>query len=441
MWTMATDLSRPVIALAVAIAAATIPTTAFALCGDVSGDGRITAIDALTALRESVASRYDPLADVATSEPPDGKLTAADALVVLAHAVARTIPVCAAAEDTRVIVTTASCDFVTGGVAEVDLESRTVVRHRAGAADADAVVRRYDGRLFVLNRFGANTVAELDPSGLATLWECSVGGGANPHDIALVANDRGYVTRYDSRQLAIIDPSAGPGGCDGFLRGTIDLSAQADGDGFPEMDQMVVVGDRLFVALQRLDRNSFFRPAANGALAVIDVPTEQVVGTIELAISNPFAETKGLVYDARTERIYVAGPGRLFTDLTDGGIERVNPFTLASEGVIATGADVGGDLTDLVLVGTARAYALVAGKSFAVSVVELDLQRRAPVAVLASSDQLLSDIEMSETGELWLADRNCFNPGLRVFSIADNRELTETPISAVLGPFNLAFFP
>jgi hypothetical protein len=409
---------------------------AFALCGDLSGDGHVTARDALGALRLSVTGSYDAGADVYPENAFDGAVTASDAARVLRSAAAATIPRCAGAEERAIVATTSSCDFVTGGVAEIDLASRAVVRDRPAAVAADAVVRVLDDRVFVLNRFGSNTVVELDPGDLGELWECSVGAGADPHDIVLAGPDKGYVTRFDSTKLAIVDPSAGPGGCAGFLTGTIDLGPWADADGFPEMDQMALVDGLLFVSIQRLDRNSFFRPAGAGAVLIIDTSSDAVVDEIELAIENPLVETKGIYRDPRSGLLWLAGPGRLFDDLTDGGIELIDPHARASLGVVATGADLGGDLTDLAVVGSARAYAIVAGEKFHVSVVEIDLQRRERVAVLADSDGLMSDIELTETGELWLADRNCFDPGARVFSIADDRELTEAPINPGLGPFN-----
>ena len=42
-------------------------------------------------------------------------------------------------------------------------------------------------------------------------------------------------------------------------------------------------------------------------------------------------------------------------------------------------------------------------------------------------------------GELWLADRDCFDPGFRVFSIAHNTEITSAPLDPALAPFNLSF--
>ncbi len=409
---------------------------AHALCGDLTGDGYVRASDALATLVASVGARYDPRADV-VPQPPDAKLTASDALAVLRAAAFGVVPACAAAERT-VVATLASCDFVSGGLAAVDTSSRAIVRQRTGVTAADAVVRRQLERTFVLNRFGANTIMEVSsPDTLEPLWECSVGTGANPHDLVLVSATKGYVTRYDSTKLAVIDPSAGPAGCAGFLTGAVDLGPWADADGFPEMDQMALVGEALFVVLQRLNRNSFFRPAGPGMVVVIDTQTDAVTDVIELAITNPFAETKGIPLHGPSGELWLAGPGTFFSDLADGGIERVDTAARRSLGVVATGADLGGDITDFVLVGDRRAYAIVAGAGFRAALIELDLASGRPSAVLAESAEQLSDVELMESGELWLADRRCAEPGFRVFSIASNAELTPAPVAATLAPFTL----
>jgi len=411
---------------------------AAALCGDLTGDGHVRSSDALRALQLAIGRDYEARGDVASAAPPDGLVSSTDALVILQSATSADVPSCAAATATRVAAVTASIDFATGGIAEIALADFRVLRHQLGFAAGDSVIRASDDRVFVLNRFASNNVQELDHDSLDTLSQCSVGTGANPHDLTAIAEDRGYVTLYDKPGLAVVDLSSGPG-CGGFVAGHVDLTPWSDDDGVPEMDQSVMVGERLFVALQLLERTSFFVPTGPGRLAVVDTTTDTVTTAIDLAIENPFAETKGLVYHAASDRIYVGGPGNLFTDLDDGGIEIVDPVGLRSEGIVITGAELGGDLTDFVLVGTERAYALVADARFEVSLVEVDLGTRQVVATLASSEFLISDIELDESGTLCMADRDPLRPGLRCFDIADNSELTDEPVYPGLTPFNLVF--
>ena len=410
-----------------------------ALCGDATGEGYITASDGLSTLTTAVAGGYEAKLDVATGGAADGRVTATDALVILGAAVAPLVPDCAAADERAAIVSAASCDFATGGLAAVDVDDFTVLEHVIGSVEPDSVVRVRDNRVFVVNRYSGSSVQEVDPhDSLKTLLRCSVGAGSNPHDIVLIAPDKAYVTRYDAISIAIVDPSVGQS-CEGFVRGYIDLSPWADADGIPEMDQMVRIDDRVFVAVQRLDRDDFFRPATNGALVVLDLATDAAVGAIELELTNPFTETKGLVYDAANERILVGGPGTLFSDLNDGGIEAVDPKSLTSLGVLLSGADLGGDLSDFAMLGSRRGYAIVAGENFEASVVEFDLDTGVVGEPLITSPLLLSDVEATEDGRLWVADRDCFDPGLRVFDVGESTEITAEPIYPGLTPFTLDF--
>jgi len=414
-------------------------TSADALCGDATGDGYLTATDALVTLTTAVGSSYDAKLDVAPDGATDGRVTATDALVMIEASVTAIVPRCAAADRRSAIVSAASCDFATGGLAEIGLDDLAVREHVIGAVEADAVVRVQDDRVFVVNRYSGSSVQEIDPNdSLKTLWRCSVGAGSNPHDFVLLAPDKAYVTRYDATTIAVVDPSVGKT-CEGFVRGYIDLSPWADRDGIPEMDQMVRIGDRVFVAVQRLDRDDFFRPATNGALIVIDVATDAAVGAVELELTNPFTETKGLLYDPARGRILVGGPGTLFSNLDDGGIEAVDPESMTSLGVLLSGADLGGDLGDFAILGSRRGYAIVAAENFEASVIEFDLETGPTGAPLVTSPLLLSDLEVTEDGRLWVVDRDCFDPGVRVFDVGGNDEITPQPIYPGLTPFTLDF--
>jgi len=416
------------------------PTPATALCGDGNGDGTVKATDALIALTLATADGYQKRLDVAPAGAPDDQITATDALLVLVAATTSVVPPCRAGDETTAAISTTSCDFVSGGIGVLDAVTLEVLDHRSGIIKSDAVIREQRGRIFAINRFGGDNIQEINPDDdYATLWQCSTVAGSNPHDIVLTSDTKGYVSRYDATSLLIIDPST-DATCATFEVGTIDLAPYADADGLPEMDQMVVVDGFLFVALQRLDRTDFFRPAGSGALVVIDTVTDSVVDVIELTISNPFAEAKGLTYHEATERIYVGGPGTFFTDLTDGGIEIINPTTRVSEGVIASGSELGGDLTDFALAGNRRLFAIVADGDFNATVIEFDTVSRSVTTTLATSALLLSDIELAESGRLWLADRNCSDPGVRVFTVGTMTgaiEITDTPIFPGLSPFNI----
>src|SRR6185369_11683445 len=167
----------------------------------------------------------------------------------------------------------------------------------------------------VLNRFLADNVQVLTPK-LRTRLQCGTVAGSNPHDVVVaepgrrgVAPGKAYVTRYGAKDIWIVDPAAR--GCRRFKRGSIDLSPWADADGLPEMDQMALVGSRLFVTVQRLDRGRGFAPTGASRLLVIDTASDAVTGEIVLAGRNAFGDASGIVRDPTTGRLAVSTPGDL----------------------------------------------------------------------------------------------------------------------------------
>lgn len=455
---MRVERSRLVCAMVSLLALAPLPSAA-ALCGDTSGDGFLAASDALATLRLAVSGGYDRRGDVMPrrlhdgDEAGDAKLAAGDALETLKAAVESRVPPCHGFTASRVVVTTAPYDFYSSaGLAVVDLATHGFA-FRGGSLAGDAIIRTPQGSPVVVNRHNFNSlqVLDVDDEELPTVKDCSVADGfnSNPQDVVLLSPEKGYVTPYAGPELFVVsppvlfEPALDPP-CKTFLTGRIDLSA-FDDDGVPQMDQMATVGDRLFVALQLLDDEvGGLPPKGNGRIAVVDTTTDTVTGSIELSFANPFAETKGLPWDEFQRLLFVGGPGDVKV-LDDGGIEAIDPVTLTSAGVVMTGADIQANIFDYVIVGRRRAFAIVADK-LSNSVVELDIGPapgdRAIRKVLLSSTALITDIEMTETGELWVAYRGeTFQdpPGLRVFDVAIGTEITEEPIVLGQAPFTLAF--
>jgi len=461
-------LARCQATLLSAIAIAAMPSVASAaMCGDTTGDGFFGASDALATLRLAVSDGYDRRGDVMprpTTEIPqagDADIKAGDAQESLRAAVEGRIPPCHGAIASRAAVVTAALDFSSGGFALVDTATHSF-EFRAGAAEKDAVIRTPRGIPVIVNRQGFNylQLVDVEDEDLPPINDCSVAAGldSNPQDVALVSETKGYVTPYAGDELFVIsppilfEPETHPT-CKGFVSKRIDLSS-FDSDGVPQMDQMLILGDDLFVSLQLLDDDvGGLPPKQNGVLAVIDTVTDTVKGSIPLSFQNPFAETKGLLWDEFQQRIFVGGPGSpgvIGDELDDGGIEAIDPVAMQSTGMRMSGADIHANIFDFVIVGTSRAFAIIADKT-SNSVVDLDISidpaKRGIRQVLLSSTNLITDIEMTERGELWIAyrDESGNGPsGIRIFRIAGDRqtqnsELTTTPISLGQAPFTLAF--
>jgi len=341
--------------------------------------------------------------------------------------------VCEGPASPRVLIVTS--DFETGVLVRAPLSAPRRMQRTTSPIHGDALVRITGDTAFVVNRFLGDNLQVLNDR-LGTRVQCSTGIGSNPHDVAVVAPDKAYVTRYDREALWIVDPSVTR--CDDFRRGTIDLAALADGDGLPEMSQMAIVGTQLFINLQRLDRRAGFVGTRPSMLAVIDTTTDTVTGAIELAGRNAFADASGIQREPGTGKLLVPQAGSVFRT-GDGGIERVDPVALASEGFVVTEDALGGTITDFVVVGPRKGYAIVIDESLRNLVVSFDLQTGVQIARVFASRQFLADVTVAPDGTVWLADRALPRPGIRLFDPVTDAQLTRGVIDTGLPPFSIGF--
>ncbi len=392
--------------------------------GDCNADDTVTVEEIVTLVR--IALEEASLEQcVAGDQNGDGRVTIEEIVLAVQAALAAPAP------PRKAFVT--ATDFQTGSFALIDLDPPFQVepaspQRRVGA---DPVARVFGRRVFVVNRFGSDNVQVLDASGgFRTVVQCSTGNGSNPQDIAFRNGTQAYVPLLARPWLLRVNPRPSPD-CHDFIQGQIDLRPYADSDGSPEANQAVVVGDRLFVTLERLQN---FAPVRNGLLLVIDTRTDSIAGEVELSGANPFGMTKGLT--VRGDWLFVAEVGQF--GVADGGIEAVNLHTLEPSGILLTEEELGGDVTDFVFVNSDEGYAIVSLPDFSTALVRFSLERRRRLDVVLRGDGL-SDIELASNGLLFLTDRNLRKPGVRIFRASDAQEVTLAPLQTGLPPFDLVF--
>lgn len=236
---------------------------------------------------------------------------------------------------------------------------------------SDAILRVFDGLLYVVNRLGRDSVQVVDPDqNFETIHELSTGPGTNPQDILVVAPNKAYVTLYQPENLAgaeeilVINPQNGA-----FLE-KIDLTALTDDDGerLVRAQRMTRVGDEVWVLIQ--DLNGSYQADTNGKIAVIEVNTNTLVdvdpdaaGTqgISLVGRNP----SDLAYDTVNGRVWVSMTGvfqpDFTTDVSDpyGGLEGVDVTTYRSEGILIDDADLGGNARGVQISSNDMAFTIV----------------------------------------------------------------------------------
>ncbi|HYD49524.1 MAG TPA: hypothetical protein VEB21_14305 [Terriglobales bacterium] len=362
----------------------------------------------------------------------DGSVTV-DELVA---AVSAALEGCRAGAEQAFIIAT---NFSTGSFATIGVAPPHVLTPVSAERQIhpDAVARQFGGLVYVINRFMGDSIQLIDPQqGFATRARCLTGAElSNPHDIAFVDSEKAYVSLFDRPEILIVDPTPGDD-CQGFVRDRIDLSAFGDGDGLAESDVMAIAGGKLYVLLQRLDRDNFFVPSGPGGILEIDIASDTVLRELELTTGNPFAQTQGLWVENGS--LVVAEANELGKN--DGGIERIDPIAGTALGFFVTEETLGGDITDFVLVDERLGYAVVSLADFSNALVRFDPTTGAKLETVLSGGNY-ADIELNDRGELWVADSTFGAAGIRIFSAASGVELTPEPIALGLPPFSIVFVP
>jgi hypothetical protein len=318
-------------------------------------------------------------------------------------------------------------DSDTGSYTVVDLEARDTFTDIAlGGIHSDAIARFFNGRIYVVNRLGADNIQLIDPlQGYTTPpgGQLSVGNGLNPQDIAFVNANRAYVSRLRTPRLLVINPTALT------VQGEVDLSALTkpnDSDGAPETAYMLVHNGLLYVALQHIDFAANFIRVASGEVVVINPATDAVVTVIVLNGENPFSE---LQFSPALNRIVVSSVGDF--GVNDGGIEAIDPVTNTVETIIDE-ATIGGDITHFQIVSATKGYAIVTDANFANALVSFNPSTGQRLATLVGPvNVFVPHFAVNSRNELYLAvnDTTTPTPGVRIFNTVTDTEITTTPLN------------
>jgi hypothetical protein len=334
------------------------------------------------------------------------------------------------------VVTT---DFDTGSYSVVDVASRRAFNDiNRGGIHSDAIARLFNGRVYVVNRFGADNIQIIDPQqGYSTPLgaQLSVGNGLNPQDIAFVDTEKAYVSRLGSTALLIINPTTLTTIGELDLRS---LTKPEDQDGLPEVASMLMHRGVLYVVLQHIDFTTPFPSAkvARGEVVVIDPATDTVITVLQLNGTNPFS---ALQFSAALNRILVSSVGELLVN--DGGIEAIDPaINTVDAAFVVDEATMGGDITHFQIVSATKGYAIVADANFANALVSFNPTTGERLATLVGPlDVFMPHFAINSRHELYLAIADSTTPGLRIFDTVSDTERTTTPLNVGLLPFFILF--
>ena len=220
-------------------------------------------------------------------------------------------------------------DFVAAGIASaIDIPTLDVRQNAVdGVASTDPVVRHADGRVFIVNRFGADNVTVLDAGSLQLVAQISTGAGSNPQDVA-ADGDLLYVPTLSGPGVAVLDLSRPDEG----VVDTIDLSQLDRTDGEPNCHSAVRVGRRLAVVCGILDES--FKPRTRGRVAVVELDSGQVGETIALEHRRPFGFALAVASGPLEGDVLIPTVPKFLEPGAAGCLERVH---LAAEPPVAAG--------------------------------------------------------------------------------------------------------
>ena len=314
---------------------------------------------------------------------------------------------------------------------------------------SDIIVRAYGKYFYPIERYKRDNIAKFDindPS--ANIWQYSVGdGSSNVHDMVFVSGQKAYLLRYGKDKIWIVNPSATTE--DQFKIGEIDLSAYADADGVPEMESGIIVGNRLFVLLQRLDRDNNWAPQVS-YVAVIDTDTDTEIDTgvpNDLGVKGiplPIKNVHSIKY--LDGRIYIQGIGRYASSYSgtpaeySGGIVVMDPDTYEVSMLVDDGNDTDhpyGNIVDMTVDSQTRGY-FIGYKAWGDSNLYAFNPSTGAVTgpvVDPLKDKNLSCLAVDENGYLWVGDST--DAKIVIVNPADNSIVAN--VNTDLDPQYIAF--
>ena len=326
---------------------------------------------------------------------------------------------------TTAVIATVSSDYATGSFSTVDL-SDWAVEDDLFITSGDSAVSVDEGWVFQINRYGYDNIRLYEPGEWSEpIWEQSLGDLANPYDANLCNGDL-FVSLYGEDFIGVYDPASG------LLTGTVDLSAFNDGDGVgPEGGGMVEVGGKLYIGMNRLDRNGGWADVG-GAVAEIDCESMSVSDSWSIGGNtsvHPWPGTDSVLVTARE-----------FGDDV-GGLYAIDTTAGSAELIVETGTD---NLSGIAAHGDAAVAISLASDYSHYAVHCIDLADGS-LTTVEESVSYLNGVKGNDLGEAWITAASSWidssaPSGVFVYDIETCSSLTTDPIGLSLYPLGIAFY-
>jgi hypothetical protein len=357
------------------------------------------------------------------------------------------------------VVASVSSDFSSGGINVIDLDSANYDAlgpyHESGS---DIAVIGGTGHFYILGKYQMDNISKVDLSNLAkkTWDDFSVlrpgeKDSGNPYDLIRVNDQKAYLILHNSDKVLIVNPSA-TSEADFLTEDFLDLSAYTPStnspNDAPQISAGTIVGDRLFLTLQRLDADS--KPTNTGYVAVFNTDNDQEIDTgkgsgglkgIPLLGKNPadiqYHAGTGLVVRNIGTNYPTYGKG---TSLDIISLNNSNLYDISSMFPPTTTPD-DGQVKDVVIVNNSLGY-IINLKGYGNTAVQSfnpATGRSSLTTINGLTGGDFRDIEISPKGNLWIADADTRNPGIRIVSPTSGSQITFVDSPRGLLPNNIAF--
>lgn len=340
------------------------------------------------------------------------------------------------------VVLVTATDFATGFLAAIDAQNFSATKDILQIYN-DSLPRYSadDKATYMVQRLGSDSLLRLDNlAGYQNVYEKSVGAQSNPQDAAFLPGDRIAVTLLNRNFILILNRSTGA------VVKEIDLSSYADSDGYAEISHALFANGFLYTTIQRLNRaatGSVWPPVGQSYLVKIDIATYQVLQSTLLTHTNPISR---LHYHAARNTLLFAAAGFFYSNAAlDGACLE---YDLATDTLLTppiTELEAGYEIADCniradgsgVFIGNDTNLNSVLGVFDATT----HTLTRIAATLASSNGGYFSDFLLHSNDKVYLADRNVFKPGVRVFSGVLLSEETASPIYTGLPPFVLEEVP
>jgi hypothetical protein len=348
------------------------------------------------------------------------------------------------------IIVSSAPDYSSGAHAVMGYSAPRTSANNLLPTGSDLWISAFNKDFYRVEAYGTNTVTKFSMQNpVKPVWEFSTEGienNSNPHQIVFVNENKAYLIRYGSPKVWIINPSALVES--EFKIGELNLSAYNDSDGCPEPASGIIVGNRLFIVMQRLAPSGGFpmAPINDAYVAVFDTSTDVEIDTdplslfkgIRLDVRNPFAKIKHY-----GDYLYVAGADGTLSSANNpikGGIQKINLNTLEAETPIIAPTT---QITGLEIISDTQGYFIQYDDWNNCSLKRFNPQTSYiypnNIAGMGNSGtKNLQAIIKDDDDLLWVADWSYIDGGMYVIDTATDT-IQEGPLDIGLSPMDVVF--